>query len=412
MNANLSLPTRVPRSRFTERPFRCLTLLANVLLLNVGGLPISPLMAADPGNIIVLDEAGVNNLRIETVEVEETAFEATIFSLGRIEVIPANVAAVSSRISGRVVDLRVSSGDTVKTDDEVAKIESRQPGDPPPVISLKAPLGGLVTHVDVRLGDPVDPEKPLLEITNLDEVYAIARVPEHQAGLMPPATKAHIKVAALPKEEFEGELLRFGTSADKESGTIDAIFRLKNPGDLLRAEMRAEFSIVMGRRENVISIPRAALQGEASNRFVYVKDFDLPNAFVKTQVQVGEMNDRFAEITSGLLPADEVVTQGAYSLSFAGASSVSLKEALDAAHGHEHAADGGELTPEKVAEMEAAKGGEGSEHGHEEGGVSTLWKYASIALFILLAISLITKRRPAVPAEEPTPAETLTKEAH
>jgi hypothetical protein len=70
------------------------------------------------------------------------------------------------------------------------------------------------------------------------------------------------------------------------------------------------------------------------------------------------------------------------------------------------------MTPEKLAEMEAAKGGEGSEHGHEEGGVSTLWKYASIALFILLAISLITKRRPAVPAEEPTPAETLTKEAH
>ncbi len=162
----------------------------------------------------------------------------------------------------------------------------------------------------------------------------------------------------------------------------------------------------------MISIPRAALQGEASNRFVYVKDFDLPNAFVKTQVQVGEMNDRFAEITSGLLPADEVVTQGAYSLSFAGASSISLKEALDAAHGHEHAADGSEPTPENMAKMEAAKGGEGSEHGHDEGGVSTIWKYASIALFILLAISLITKRRPAVPAEESTPAETLTKEAH
>jgi multidrug efflux pump subunit AcrA (membrane-fusion protein) len=384
-----------------------------VILLNLSGSSFTPAQAADPGNIIVLDEAGVNNLRIETVEVEETTFEATIFSLGRIEVIPANVAAVSSRISGRVLELLVSSGDMVKAGDEVAKIESRQPGDPPPVISLKAPLGGLVTHVDVRLGDPVDPENPLLEITNLDEVYAIARVPEHQAGLMPPATKAHIKVAALPNEAFEGELLRFGTSADKESGTIDAIFRLKNPGGLLRAEMRAEFSIVMGERENVISIPRAALQGEASNRFVYVKDFDLPNAFVKTQVQVGEMNDRFVEITSGLLPADEVVTQGAYSLSFAGASSVSLKEALDAAHGHEHAADGSELTPEKAAELEAAKGGEGSEHAHGESGVSPLWKYSSIALFVLLLVSVITKRRPAVTDEATTdPAETQIKEAH
>jgi len=73
------------------------------------------------------------------------------------------------------------------------------------------------------------------------------------------------------------------------------------------------------------------------------------------------MNDRFVEITSGLFPADEVVTRGAYSLSFAGASSVSLKEALDAAHGHEHAADGSELTDEQRAKQHEAVG----DHDHE-----------------------------------------------
>jgi len=35
-------------------------------------------------NTVVLDDTGVKNLRIETVEVEETDFEATIFSLGRL----------------------------------------------------------------------------------------------------------------------------------------------------------------------------------------------------------------------------------------------------------------------------------------------------------------------------------------
>lgn len=360
-------------------------------------------------NTVVLDETGVKNLRIETVEVEETEFEQTIFSLGRVEAIPANIAAVSSRIAGRIVELKVSEGDTVKAGDEVAKIESRQPGDPPPVISLKAPLGGLVTHVDARLGDPVEPEKAMMEITDLSEVHAVARVPEHHAGRMKPGTVAHIKVAALPNEKFDGELLRFGTSADKESGTIDAIFRLTNPGGLLRADMRAEFSIVMSKRENVVSVPRAALQGEASNRFVYVKDFDLANAFVKTPVQVGEMNDRFAEITNGLLPADEVVTRGAYSLSFAGASSVSLKEALDAAHGHEHAEDGSELTPEKKAEMEAKKGGR---HGHEQaGGASPVWKYATGVLLALLLLSVFTKKGGAASDEDRAPPKPVKKEA-
>ncbi|WP_395730746.1 efflux RND transporter periplasmic adaptor subunit [Prosthecobacter sp.] len=361
-------------------------------------------------NTVVLDDTGVKNLRIETVEVEETDFEQTIFSLGRIESIPGKVAAVSSRISGRVVELKVAPGDMVKKDDEVAKIESRQPGDPPPVITLKAPLGGLITRVEKRLGDPLEPENALLEITDLSEVYAMARVPEHQAGRMKPGTVAHIKVAALPTEKFDGELLRFGTSADKESGTIDAIFRLTNPGGLLRADMRAEFSIVMSKRANVVSVPRAALQGESSNRFVYVKDFDLPNAFVKTKVQVGEMNDRFVEITSGLLPADEVVTRGAYSLSFAGASSVSLKEALDAAHGHEHAADGGELTPEAKAEMEAKKRAASGLPPQTESPSNPLWMYASGVLFVLLLISMFSKKRSAKDEDE-VPVKPINKEA-
>ena len=183
-------------------------------------------------------------------------------------------------------------------------------------------------------------------------------------------------------------MIRFGTSADRESGTIDAIFKVANPGLKMRPNMRAEFSIVLSQRPNVVGIPRAALQGDASKRFVYVKHFDLPNAFIKTSVQVGEMNDRYVEIVSGLLPADEVVTRGAYSLSFAGGGSVSLKEALDAAHGHEHAADGGELTPEKKAEMAAAKnGGKAS----ASSGGNKIWTYVSGGLFLLLVASLFGK---------------------
>lgn len=350
--------------------------------------PSAELDAKRMANTVVLDETGVKNLRIDTAEAKESDFEETVFSLGRIEAIPARIASVSSRISGRIVELKATPGDVVKAGDEVAKVESRQPGDPPPVIPLKAPITGLLTRVDTRLGDPVDPEKAILEITDLSEVYAVARVPEHEAGRMIPGTKAHIKVTALPTEKFEGELLRFGTSADKQSGTIDAIFRLTNPGEKLRTDMRAEFSIVLSKRENVLSVPRAALQGEISNRFVYVKDFDLPNAFVKTPVEVGELNDRYVEILSGLFPSDEVVTRGAYSLSFAGASSVSLKEALDAAHGHEHAADGSELTPEKKAEKAGAKSGNGV---HEDS-ANPIWMYISGLLFLLLLASFLTRK--------------------
>ena len=164
----------------------------------------------------------------------------------------------------------------------------------------------------------MEPDKELLDISDLTEVYPIARVPESQAAKLKPGSKAHIRVSALGEQPLEGEMLRFGTSADRESGTIDAIFKVVNPDLKMRPDMRAEFSIVLGQRSDVIGVPRAALQGEPSQRFVYLKHFDLPNAFIKTPVQVGEMNDRYAEIASGLFPAGEVVTRGAYSLSFAG----------------------------------------------------------------------------------------------
>ena len=371
-------------------------------------LPLG-LFAADSkraASTVVLDETGVKNLRIETVEVEETTFEETIFALGRIEHIPIRAGAVSSRISGRVLDLKVSLGDTIQKGAEVARIESRQPGDPPPVVPLLAPLSGLVTASSIRIGEPVEPENALLEITDLSEVYAVARVPEHQAGKMKPGTIAHIKVTALPDEKFDGELLRFGTAADSKSGTIDAIFRLPNPNLLLRPGMRGEFSIVLGKREGVTSVPRSSIQGDTANRFVYVKDFDLPNAFVKTAVTVGAMNDRYGEILSGLLPGDEVVTQGSYSLAFAGGGSVSLKEALDAAHGHEHAADGSELSEAQ----KAAKGGEG--HAHEEGGGSggplALFSYITNGVLLLLLV-LAMRRKPVADAPLPKPVKLETK---
>lgn len=109
------------------------------------------------------------------------------------------------------------------------------------------------------------------------------------------------------------------------------------------------------------------------------------------------MNDRFVEITNGLLPGDKVVRQGAYSLAFAGGGSVSLKAALDAAHGHEHAADGSEL---KEGEKGKPAGDDGHGHG-EEAAANPMWKIISGVLFVLLIVSTVTKRRGSSPAEAP-----------
>lgn len=341
-------------------------------------------------NTVILDETGVKNLRIETVEVEEATFEDTVFALGHLEVLPGKKAIVSSRIEGRAFSVLVVPHVEVDAGAEVAWIESRQPGDPPPVVKLEAPIAGLISKVNIAQGQPVSPNDALIEIVDLSTVEAVANVPQHLAGRIKLGQKAHIKLPALPDKVFEAKLVHLAVIADEASGTVEAAFHVANPETLLRPGMRAEFNIVVGTRENVTSVPRSAIQGSAQDRYVYVKDFDLENAFVKAPVAVGTMNDRFAEITSGLLPGDEVVTHGAYSLSFAGASSISLKEALDAAHGHEHAADGSELEPGQKEEAHDPHDHDEGEAEHEDG--SWLWKGVSGVLFVLLLVSLLTRQ--------------------
>ena len=351
---------------------------------------------------VVLTESGVANLRIETVDAEEADFEESVFSLGRIEPIASARSGVSSRVGGRIVELKVAVGDAVEAGQEVARLEARVAGNPPPILPLTAAAKGTVTKVNVALGEPLEPEGSVVDITDLGDIHAVARVPEHIAGGMKAGTTAHIKVVAVPDEKFDGELIRFGTEADRESGTIDAVFKLPNPNLTLRPGMRAEFSIVLGKREGVVSVPRAALQGDAANRFLYVKDFELKNAFVKTPVVVGQTNDRFVEILSGLLPGDSVVTRGAYSLAFAGGSSVSLKEALDAAHGHEHNADGSEMTAAQKAAHAAEKVG-GHAHDRDEHGGDGLWKAISGLLALTVVGQALLGRRKSGPPARPEP---------
>lgn len=366
-------------------------------------LPASVEAAMTPeevANTVILTETGEKNLKIETVDVEEAEFEETAFALGRIEAVPERRSVVSSRISGRVTELKATLGTMVDEGAEVVRLESRQPGDPPPSIGLKAPSSGLITESMARLGEPVDPDKALLEITDLSEVFAVARVPEHVAGKLKPGSLAHIIVAALPEEKFEGTLLRFGTAADKASGTIAAIFLLPNPSLTLRPDMRAEFSIVLGKREGVMSVPRIAVQGDVLNRTVFRRHYDetLKHTFVRVAVEVGATNDRFVEVTNGLLAGDEVVTTGAYSLGFAGKGSVSLKEALDNAHGHEHNEDGSEMT----AAQKAAGNKSGEAHAHGEGfSTLTIFSLASNGLLlVLLVVAMLRKTKTEEPAQK------------
>lgn len=345
-------------------------------------------------NTIVLNETAVKNLGIETTEAEERAFEETVFALGRIKVAPGHRAVVSSRVSGRALEVSTHIDTRVEKGALAVLLESRQPGDPPPTIKLLAPISGLVAAVNVVPGQPVGADDSLIEIVDLHDVHAVAAVPEHLAAKLKPGMKARIRVAALPERGFTAELAHIGAEVETDSGTIEAAFHVENADYALRPGMRAEFSLIVGERENVMSIPRSAVGGDVAGRYVFIKDYELKHAFVKTPVRLGAQNEQFVEVLEGLLPGDEVVTRGAYPLAFSGKGSVSLKEALDAAHGHPHNEDGSEMSEEDAAARASSGRGEGHGHAHHGwSGATTFFAATSAVLFLLLLVVGARARR-------------------
>jgi len=333
---------------------------------------------------VVLDATGIQNLGIETVAAEESGLEKTLFVLGQIDHTCESHAVLASRVSGRIVEVLAHKGDFVTKDDVVARLESRQPGNPPPVLDLRAPGSGLVIESQTHLGAPVEPDMDLMTILDLSTVWAVAKVPQNQAALLTKGLTARVSVPAIGKEPYHAEFLQLGVEADATKGTVDAIFSLLNPGNTLRPGMRAELSLITSRRDNVLTIPRSALQGDHSNRFVFIKDYELKNAFVRIPVVVGDVSRDQVEITSGLMPGDEVVTRGSYALAFAGKGSASLKEALDAAHGHPHNEDGTEMSVEEIA----AAGAQGGHHHDHDGSDRTLVIILSITCGVLFLMLL------------------------
>ena len=345
-------------------------------------------------DLIILDEAGVKNLRLETSEALESDFEQTVLALGRIEVFPGKRQVISSRIPGRALKVNVKPDQRVKPGDELVVLESRQPGDPPPQVVITAPIAGVIAELQVAPGKPISPDDSLLSIVDLGTVHAIAKVPEHFAGRIAVGQKAHIRVPGYPDKPFTATLEHLGALADAETGTLEAAFHVENPDSILRPGMRAEFGIVTSSRSGVMAVPRSAVQGEGASRFVYIADYELKNAFEKVPVEIGEQNDTMVEIVNGLFPGDIVVTRGAYALGFAGKGSVSLKEALDAAHGHPHGDDGSELTEEEAGKAQGGDHGHGAHGGGEGFGTLTLFFAGlSVLLLVLLILSLAFRKR-------------------
>ena len=293
-------------------------------------------MAAPSAGPVRLTQVMVRNLDLQTAEVEMRSLEKVFPALGVVEPQPGKVAAVTSRVAGRITQLAVHAGQRVKAGEFLFEVESRVVADPPPRLTFTAPMEGVVLETNVLPGGAVEPDKTLLTIIDLSAVDVVAQVYEGQVAAVKTGQPVRIRAIAYPNQTFTGRVKTTAAVLNRENGTLRVFVSAENSDAKLLPGMRTQLSFVVEESEAAVVVPREAVLGENGDFFVFRQIMTSPFAYERTPVVLGLRDDRFIEIVEGVLPGDRVVTRGNYQLQYVGGAAAKIEDD----HGHAHGPNG------------------------------------------------------------------------
>ena len=178
---------------------------------------------------------------------------------------------------------------------------------------MRSPIVGRVLDRRAVLGQYAEPNAPLFIIADLSRVWVMAQVFERDAVNVTTGGIAHVTVAALPGQEFDGTVTLVGHQVDPGSRTVPVRITLANATGALRPGMSASSRLeVMGASRTIVAVPAAAVQRVGERWLVFV-----PKAQYEYEMRlVGRGRDlgNDVEVVSGLMAGETVVVDGAFLL--------------------------------------------------------------------------------------------------
>ena len=131
---------------------------------------------------------------------------------------------------------------------------------------ISSPIDGVVVSRNVDVGQTVAASlsaPTLFTIANdLTKMQVLASIDEADVGQIRQGITAHFSVDAYPGETFTGEIsqLRLNAQTLQNVVTYSAVIDVANRGLKLRPGMTANITIMVAKRENVLTVPNAALR--------------------------------------------------------------------------------------------------------------------------------------------------------
>lgn len=186
-------------------------------------------------------------------------------------------------------------------------------GHPLSEFPLVSPIAGTLVKRDLRIGGIVDRDGPApLTVINLERVWVVANIFEHDLAGLRTGDLAEITVEAYPNRNFTGRITYIGDEVDRTTRAVRAKIEVPNPDHVLKPGMFARTTIDTGSARGVIVAPETAIYEVDGKEVVFVPDGD--GRFSVRPVTLGRRGNVTVEITAGLKQGDQVVAKGGLAL--------------------------------------------------------------------------------------------------
>lgn len=174
--------------------------------------------------------------------------------------------------------------------------------------TIAAPYDGVVTRRSVDTGHFVQPAasgaNPLLVVARVDEVRVFLDVPEMEAGLADKGDPVRLDVQSLNGQVLRAPVTRTSWSLDPANRSLRLEVDVANENAVLRPGMYAAGNVELERRENVLTLPAAAIvRAEGDTYCCVVK----AGKVVRRRVELGLRVGADVEVLTGIGEQDDVV---------------------------------------------------------------------------------------------------------
>jgi RND family efflux transporter MFP subunit len=175
-------------------------------------------------------------------------------------------------------------------------------------VEITSPLSGIVTALNVNIGDLANPQMPMATIANIGRMKAKFNVGESDVPSFYVGQSAQIFSELKPDIVQTGKISQLSKSANIQSRTFEIQAIFSNTNDKwFKPGMFCRVSVNMKMKKDAIVIPLAAIIKENNSDGVYLINSD--KAFFKP-VTIGTTDGQFVEVIAGLKTGDKIVTLG------------------------------------------------------------------------------------------------------